>query len=407
MAGGKPKTDGEEKPSGLTRRVQRTGSSSLSVTLPKSWTDAMHLETGDVVKFRDVGEGRLEISPANLEVPAERQQRLLRIDASDTPPNLLARLLIGGYVTGQDQIVLTSRGPLTPAQHREIRRTVEHVLGMSIVAQEATTVEIQNFVDPGRYPLPRLLNQVVRVLRAELEVCRSVLRGGDRATLQQLPVWEDEIDRFYLLMVRQLLLSSDDFHVAREIGVESHHYQIGYRLLVKVLEMTADLVAGVGRELSESPGGFARLKKPVLDELVTLLTRFDGFLEQSMAAFANLSVVDANAALNEIDAALPTESGLGDSLARRITDRHVAVAAQRIVSNLLMATEMMVIVNEITINRSVEPETVARTRREVGMHSGGPSGTTNVGVRPSDGRRHSGLLEEHEQHAPRTRHPGT
>jgi phosphate uptake regulator len=329
----------------------------------------MNLETGDVLRFRDIGEGRLEISPANLEVPSERQQRLLRIDATNAPPNLLIRLLIGGYITGQDQIVVTSQTPLTADQHREIHRTVGHVLGMSVVAEEASSVEIQNFVDPGRYQLPRLMNQVVRMLRSELAVCRGVLEGGDPASLRELVALEDEIDRFYLLMVRQLLLSSDDFQVARDIGVESHHYQIGYRLLAKVLELTADLIAGVGKELGENLGGFRKLRKSARDELTGLLGRVDRYLERSMDAFSRLSSVDANETLNEIDRSLASDGALGDSLARHVSDRRVAVAAQRVVSNLVMATEMLVIVNETTINRCVEPETVARTRREVGLHT--------------------------------------
>ena len=137
---------------GFTRRVQRTGSSSLSITLPKAWTDSMNLETGDTLRFRDLGGGRLEISPANAENPADRRQKLLRIDASDAPPKLLARLLIGAYITGQDQIVVSSRTGLTPEQRQEVRRTVAHVLGMTVVEEESGGVEIQNFVDPASTP---------------------------------------------------------------------------------------------------------------------------------------------------------------------------------------------------------------------------------------------------------------
>jgi len=36
-----------------------------------------------------------------------------------------------------------------------------------------------------------------------------------------------------------------------------------------------------------------------------------------------------------------------------------------------MAVEMLVIINEVTINRSVEPETVAKTDRQVVMRSRG------------------------------------
>jgi phosphate uptake regulator len=333
----------------------------------------MNLETGDTLRFRDLGGGRLEISPANVEVPSDRRQKLLRIDASDAPPKLLARLLIGAYITGQDQIVVTSRKGLTPEQHQEVRRTVAHVLGMTVVEEESGAVEVQNFVDPGRYQFHRLMSQVVRMLHTELEACRTALSDGNRSALQQLAPMEDEIDRFYLLMVRQLLLSSDDFQVARDIGVESHHYQIGSRLLAKILEVTGDLVSGVGRELSDNLPGLQRLPKSAIADLVGLIGRAESLLDRTMDSFTRLSVVDANKILNEIDEVLPKDYTLGDALARRISDRRLAVAAQRVVSNLLMTLEMLVIINEVTINRSVEPETVAKTNHQVPMHSRNPS----------------------------------
>lgn len=355
---------------GSTRRVQRTGSSSLSITLPKAWTDSMNLQIGDSLRFRDLGAGRLEISPVNAESPSERRQKLLRIDASDAPPRLLARLLIGAYITGQDQIIVTARSGLTPEQRQEVRRTVAHVLGMTVVEEESGVVEVQNFVDPGRYQFHRLLSQVVRILRTELGTCRTSLAAGNRIALQQLDPLEDEIDRFYLLMVRQLLLASDDFQVARDIGVESHHYQIGNRLVAKILEVLGDLISGVAHELKENLAGIHRLPRSAVTELSKLIGAVDELLERTMDAFARISVTDANASLNSIEESLHADYSLGDTLARRISDRQVAVAAQRVVSNLLMALEMLVIVNEVTINRSVEPETVAKTDRQVSMERG-------------------------------------
>ncbi len=374
MAKARPPPPAGPAAPGFTRRVQRTGSSSLSITLPKAWTDSMGLQTGDSLRFRDLGEGRLEISPAKAEDPAERRQKLLRIDASHAPPRLLARLLIGAYITGQDQIIVTSRAGLTSEQRAEVRRTVGHVLGMTVVEEETGAMEVQNFIDPGKHQFHRLMSQVVRILRTELETCRSVLSGGDRGALQQLAPLEDEIDRYYLLMVRQLLLSSDDFQVARDIGVESHHYQIGSRLIAKVLEMTGDLTAGVAGELGAHLVGLQRMSKSARTDLITLVGNVQRSLERTMDAFARLSVVEANSNLDDLGHALSASSALGDGLARRIPDRQVAVAAQRIVSNLLMVLEMLVIINEVTINRGVEPETVAKTDRMVAMSRREPEG---------------------------------
>ncbi|MGA8092152.1 MAG: response regulator [Thermoplasmata archaeon] len=314
----------------------------------------------------ELGEARLE--PTML---AGRIQKVLRIDATGAPSNLLGRLLVGSYITGQDQVLVTARHGLTTAQRSEIHRLVDRILGMTVVGDTPEVVEIQNFIDPGKYELPRLLHRVVQMLRTELEACSAALSGREAPQLQLIETIEEEIDRFYLLMVRQLLLSSDSPRIARNIDVESHHYQIGYRLVAKVLEVTGDLVHGIGTELQGNLPGLRRLTPPMIRELVTRIERLELLLTRTMDAFDRLSVVDANATLNVIGEALPKDAGFGQLICRRIPNRKVAVAAQRIAYNLDMALEMLIIVNEVTINRSVEPETVARTGTRVPMGSRG------------------------------------
>jgi CheY-like chemotaxis protein len=308
----------------------------------------------------DLGEGRLVKGGAEPTDGDARVQKVLRIDATGAPPNLLARLLVGSYITGQDQVLVTARAGLTPSQRQEVRRIVDRILGMTVVGESPNVIEVQNFVDPGKYQLPRLLQRVVRMLRGELGACQAALTGHEADPLPQLEAIEDEVDRFYLLMVRQLLLSSDSPQIARSIDVENHHYQIGYRLVAKNLEVIGDLIFGIGREIAQNLAALRRLPAPIRQDLVGLIGRLEGLLARTMDAFARLSAVDANAALNEIDKRLPKDTALGDVFARRISDRKVAVSAQRVVSNLVMLMEMLVIINEVTINRSVEPETVGR-----------------------------------------------
>jgi len=330
--------------------------------------------TGASALVHDLGEGRLEFGIAE-----GRVQKVLRIDATDAPPNLLARLLVGSYITGQDQVLITARGGLTLAQRKEVHRLVERTVGMSVVGDSPEVVEVQNFVDPGKHELPRLLHRVVQMLRTELELCRSALLGKNGAPLPLLGPLEEEVDRLYLLMVRQLLLSSDNPRVARNIDVESHHFQIGDRLVAKVLEVTGDLVYGIGSELQENLAGFHRVAPPLTHDLASRMERLDHLLTRTMDAFDRLSVVDANATLNAIGEAMSKDADLSQRICRRIPNRTVAVAAQRIAYNLDMALEMMVIVNEVTINRAVEPETVARTGTRVAI---GPRRS------PSSGNEH-------------------
>ncbi len=298
-------------------------------------------------------------------VPDGRPQKVLRIDATDAAPTLIGRLLVGSYITGQDQILVAARNGLSPEQRAEIRRVVDRLLGMTVVGETANSVEIQNFVDPSKHQMPRLLQRVVGLLRDELAVCDHALAFGETAPLARLDGLEEEVDQLYLLMARQLLLSSEDAHVAREIDVASRHYQVGYRLVAKALEVAGDLVHGVGTDLRQHATGFRSLPPRVAHELLLRIRRVENALDRTMEAFAGLSVAEADATLNRIAELLQRDARLGQLVARSIPDHRLAIAAQRIASHLAIVLEMLVIINEVTINRSVEPETVALTGSRV------------------------------------------
>ena len=311
---------------------------------------------------RELGRGRLVEG-----LPNGRPQRILHLDATDAPPSLIGRLLVGSYITGQDQVVVTGRGGLSPAHRSEIHRVVDRLLGMTVVDDRPSAIEIQNFVDPGKYELPRLLHRVVEMLQDELVSCHDALTGRRPASLEALDLIEEEVDRLYLLMARQLLLSSEDSRVAHDIDVESHHYQIGYRLVAKALEVTGDLIHGIGTELRQNLVGLRRMPEALGQELALRIRRLGDVLGRTMSAFVSLSVLDADATLNRISEALRTDACLGQLIARSTPERPVAVSAQRIVCNLMMGLEMLVIVNEVTINRSVEPEPATRGGSRVSL----------------------------------------
>jgi phosphate uptake regulator len=355
-AGGDPDT---------TRRVQRTGGTSLAVTLPKSWTDAMNVRVGTRLRFVDRGGGRLEISLATTDPGRHPAPEPLRIVATNLPLGLLPRLLIGSYVVGHDHVRIVAQGGLPESLRQEIRGLASRLLGMSVVAESPGEVDVQNFVDPTRYPISRILDQMVRLVREEIRLCRTALSRRDPQPLTDLPGQEEEVDRLYLLMVRQLLIASDDFQVAREIGVASHHYQIGYRVVVKMLEEVGDLLAEIGRELGGSLDSLRELPPGIIEGLDGLFQTLETRLGTTMEAFTHFSVVQANDTLNGLEEDLPGNLALLKGLVRRIREATTAAAVQRIGSNLVQALRLLSIVNEITINRAVEPETVSRSQGEV------------------------------------------
>ena len=339
----------------MVRIVQRTGLSSLAVTLPKSWTDAFNIRTGSQLRIHDLGAGRLEMTPAGQPAGGDGH-RPLHIDASDCPPQLLSRLLVGAYITGQDHVLITAHRELPAELRAEVDRIARRVLGMSLIEDEPNKLEVRVFLDATKHRLPGLLDRVVRMIRLEIELCQKALATGDVTSLEKVARVEEEIDRFYLLMARQILLASNDFHVAREIGVPSHHYQLGYRVVVKMLEVTADILAVFASDLA-----MEMARGEDAEELRRQLAEFDTVLAGTMTAFAAVSAVSAHEALTAIEGWTARQAALCGSLIGRSRDKAGAARVQRIVSGLATARELLAIVNEITINRSVEPETIERS----------------------------------------------
>lgn len=312
----------------------------------------------------DLGIARLKRSPSGEEPHGEAEQKVLRIDATGAPPRLLGRLLVGGYITGQDRVIVTAPNDLTALQREEIQKTAHRVLGMSVVADRPGRVEVQSFLDPSKYGFVPLLNRTVWMLRAQLELCRRALDGTEQDFLPDVEEVEEGVDRLYLLMVRQLLLSCDSPSIARRVEVESRHYQIGDRLVAKVLEVIGDLIREIGRELAAHREEFPTLPPEVARQLPGLIQQFDSLLKRTAEAFVRTSPFEANTLLDEIQTLLPHDSNLGDDFARQIADPRLAIAVERVVWSLVLALDMLVVVNEVTINRSVEPV------------SGGGSGAT-------------------------------
>lgn len=347
--------EGNDAGRGFLRSVQRTGLSSLTVTLPKSWTEAYHLRNGSLVQLSVLGDGRLEVTPAGRPAASDGA-RILHIDATGAPPMMVARLLVGAYITGHDQMVITGRRDLPEDLREEVAQVAGRVLGMTLIQEEPSRLEVGVFLDATKHRLSSLQDRVVRMIRFEIELCRNALTTGQMGPLLRVDQVEEEIDRFYLLMSRQILLASNDFRVAREIGVPSHHFQLGYRMVAKMLEVTADLIATIASDLAaEMPQGSDA------EELERTLGEFDTSLAATMGAFTEVSAVRAHAALEEIEHAVLMDGERAGRWVGRSRDKAAAAKAQRIVSSLATARQLLEIINETTINRAVEPETIARS----------------------------------------------
>ena len=275
------------------RRVLKAGHSSIAVTLPKPWAEAMNLRPGDLVVFDQNEDGSLYLKPAPAPgTVTPGVPYLVQARTFDTP-GVLERLVFGAYRVGHDAIEIRSDLPLPAERREELQRTARRLLGVSVVAQEPNRVVLQSFVDPTKYELPQLVQRTKMILLAHLEEAEAHLRGGRPKRTVSL---SEEANRVLSLMIRQLSLASRDWSLARRIGSPDARQLLDWRIVVHVLDEIGQLLGELLRELQEGTGPARRDDSP----LAELLGQFKAELKAVVELLMRPSLSAASETVSEV-----------------------------------------------------------------------------------------------------------
>jgi AbrB family looped-hinge helix DNA binding protein len=267
------------------RRVLRAGHSSIAVTLPKPWAEAMNLRPGDLIVFDQNDDGTLYLKPAPVPgVAVDGVPFLVQARSFDTP-GVLQRLIVGAYRVGHDSIEIRTEVPIAPERLEELLDAARGLLGVSVVAQEPNRVVLQNFIDPSKYGLPQLVQRMKMILIAFLEEMEEVLRRHGKS--RRVTNLDEEANKVLALLVRQLFLASRDWSLARRIGSPDPRQLLEWRVVVHALEELSSLF---GEALGVLNDGVPGKGDATADELAAYLPELKGQLKAVVDALMHPSL---------------------------------------------------------------------------------------------------------------------
>jgi len=343
------------------RKVQRLGYSSLGVSLPKDWAKSSGVEPGMTILLVREDDGTLRIrTGATAAPPAAAEECVLDADTC-TRPAALRRLLVGSYVVGRNSIRVKSRTGLSAEHIREIQEATKSLTGLTIVNQGAKFVLLENFAEPTRFPIDGLLRRLHYLTARMGHLSLQPLRGRGGHEVAEVHRLEDEADRLYWLVTRQLLLAARDRAVAAKIGVTEPRHLLGDRVAAIVLETVADLWDEVARGAESlvhagfrPSSGFAETATK-LDESLSRLG------EATMTAFFATSLSDANAALDLVPSVSDHVDALRAQAPSQKCDRGLdactsCLLVSEVVRPIGQVVRQYAAVAQVTMNRALERE---------------------------------------------------
>jgi phosphate uptake regulator len=279
-----------------TRKVQKVGYSTLSVSLPMNWTKKMEIKKGDLVFLSEETDGalRLTVEPGKTE---DNTVYMVNVDNCDNV-EVLARVIVGNYVLGRNVMKVYSSRRLMREQIESIRGVTQRLLGIGIIEESERHLILQCSIDPNKFPLETVVRRLYDITSIMFKEIMNSLIDGDMELAKDAITREYEADTIYWLLARLLASAQQSRLVSEGIGIKDPMDIVQHSIIAWYLEMIGDRV----NDIAASIISLQQIRQESDDELIERLVQI-GMMVFTMFDKAVKSIFekDLNVASDAVD----------------------------------------------------------------------------------------------------------
>lgn len=266
------------------RKVLKTKSGSFLLAIPKTWALKMGLKRGDQLVVEELDNGSLIVrARAETEEEGEKLSETT-LEYGET----LERDLLSRYLIGYDIIRVVSKTRLTLEQRDRIKRAVASLVGVEVIEEKANEVVLQCLLSPLAVPLKTLFKRADVIAQQMHRDSIKALVDRDVELAQSVVKRDEDLNRMYFLIVRQLRTIMRNPRLSEKAGVKLHDC-LDYRLAAKSIESIGDEAVSIAKNVVKLISNKAKLElEPEIVELSDLVDKMhvDAFNSLMKADYA-------------------------------------------------------------------------------------------------------------------------
>lgn len=292
-----------------TRKVQLTGGSTYTVSLPKAWADDIDLSPGDTVSLFP-REKTLLVEPNTGSDDWE-----ISLDIGDCSTAVVRRTVQALYTSGFDRVTLESPTGLGDGR-RVITSTARNLIGLETIDADETGVTLQTLLDSGTVSVEQSTMQLRQVALSMHQEALDALLAGEEMRAEHVIERDEQVDRLYAMISRHFqrsLVSLRETDVLELDQADLYDYQTTARQLERVADHAEKIARLTGRLEAPPEGDLAA-------DLRTHASDARGIVERATSTIlADAAVETAHDAIDDRD----TITAELDDLERTLHDRPV------------------------------------------------------------------------------------
>ena len=256
------------------RKIQHTGGSSYTVTLPKNWIIANKLEVNRQVEMEVFATKTLIINPIG-----SKKDKTGHLTITRFQEERLTREIISLYISGVDEILISSQA-ITSEQRLAIRRITHKLIGFELFFENSSQILLKSVVITS-IPISEYITKMVEMVVSMYFDVLMVVQKHDKILSKDIEMRDIEIDRIHLLIIREFKKSLSK--ALSDVLIDPSLIDLNYFEHVAIrLERIADHIVSIALEMNKEPQKqeklfnkfeFASMKKTAqfLDELKKII----------------------------------------------------------------------------------------------------------------------------------------
>lgn len=252
-----------EKSSKEQRKLQVTGGSTYILSLPKEWVTRNQLKKGSLMVLSEEDDGSLSITSSRFEKKEKKDEAFIRVPSNDNPDAVM-RKAISAYLVGYNILRVRAQGQqlLAVGLRNHLKNFARNYLvGAEIVIDSPTDLTLQVLLNYSELSVQSALRRMSIIAASMHREAVGCLETLDYSAAKAVVETDREVNRFSLYIVRLLKLAVSNARIVREIGLDNPRECLGYRLIVKSVERTADHATKIAENM-------LFLRDPIKPELI-------------------------------------------------------------------------------------------------------------------------------------------
>ncbi|ARM76275.1 phosphate uptake regulator PhoU [Acidianus manzaensis] len=252
-------------PASISRRIQLTGGSTYIISLPKNWVKQLSLKPGDEVEILQDNNLKLIITPRGKEL--ETKQNKAIITCENAIPSFAIREFIAYYMAGYTTVSFICNK--MKAEDRTIIKDSirKRLLGAEVVEEDANNITVQFLVNEKDLPISKAISRAASISQNMVKDSIDALKTKDTEVAEEIIERDDEVDRFYFYVARQLTLSVSSFEILEEEGYNITQL-VDIHAVIKSIERISDHASRIASLVKDLKN--ADTSKPVELGIVSL-----------------------------------------------------------------------------------------------------------------------------------------